>query len=139
MATRKPSPQEIIDSVIVGEVGIDDALEQIEKRMAPYQKLADAKTQLLAARRALLGHGPRLTGGTTTKLTLDDVLGYLKEYPGAAPGQIAQRFGVAQTTVSSHLYRNKARIINKDGRYWARDPKNGLDTADDIQEDDDDE
>lgn len=105
--------------------------------MKPYQKLADAKTQLLAARRALLGHGPRMTGGTTTKLTLDDVLGYLKEHPGSAPGQIAQRFGVAQTTVSSHLYRNKDRFIANEGRYWARDPKAGINTVDDIEEDDD--
>lgn len=134
---KRQSPQEIIDAVIAGELGIDEALDQIEARMKPYQKLADAKTQLLAARRALLGHGPRMTGGTTTKLTLDDVLGYLKEHPGSAPGQIAQRFGVAQTTVSSHLYRNKDRFIANEGRYWARDPKAGINTVDDIEEDDD--
>lgn len=115
---------------------VDVQLEAIEKRLAKYQVLIEAKTKLLSARRALLGHGPRTTGGTTTRLTVDDVKQYLKEHPGSVPTQIAQRFGVSQSTVSSHIYRNKDSFIQKDGRYWARDPEAGLDTAEDIEEDD---
>lgn len=127
----------LAEETIQGQVdGIDEALEGIEKRLSKYQELIDAKNKLLSARRALLG-GNRLTGAGGSRLTLDDVTGFLKEKPGSAPGQIAERFGVTQPTVSSHLYRNKDRFIKKDGRYWARDPEAGLDTADDITEDDD--
>jgi len=85
----------------------------------------------------LLGHGPRTTGGTTTRLTLDDLVDFVGQNPGQSPGQTAEHFGVSQATVSSHFYRNKDRFINKDGRYWVRDPKAGLDTAEDIEDDED--
>ena len=134
---KKRKPQEIIDAVLAGEQGIDEALEEIEQRMRGFQALADAKTQLLAARRALLGHGSRTTGGTTTQVTSDDLYAYVGANPGLTPGQIAEHFGVKQGTISSHFYRAKTRYIEKEGRYWARDPKNGLDTADDIEEDED--
>ena len=134
---KKRKPQEIIDDVLAGEQGIDEAIQEIEDRMRGYQALADSKTQLLAARRALLGHGPRTTGGTTHQVTGDDLYAYVKENPGLTPGEIAEHFGVKQGTISSHFYRNKTRYIKKGDRYWARDPKNGLDTADDIEEDED--
>jgi hypothetical protein len=128
------NPQDIIDEQVAQ---IDEALEDLERRLAPYKKHLEAKAQLLAARRALLGHGPRTTGGTTTRLTLDDLVDYVSNNPGSAPGIAAEHFGVAQSTVSSHFYRNKDRFINKEGRYWVRDPKSGLNTADDIEEEED--
>lgn len=134
MATTKTKfdPQDIIDTQVEQ---IDEAIEKIERRMAPYEALNEKKQQLLSARRALLGHGPKLTGGTTTRVTLDDVTQYLKDHPGSLPSDIAQRFGVTAPTISSHLYRNKNKFINKDGKYYVRDPKNGLDTTDDIEDD----
>jgi len=126
----------LAEETVQGQVeSIDEALEGIEKRLSKYQELIEAKNKLLAARRALLG-GNRVTGAGGNRMRLEDILDFLGSNPGASPGQIAERFGVAQTTVSSHLYRNKTRFINKDGRYWVRDPENGLDTADDIEEDD---
>jgi hypothetical protein len=132
--TRKTkfNPQEIIDKQ-VGE--IDASIELIERRMRPYEELNAKKQQLLAARRALLG-GSRLTGTGGTRLQLEDLLEYLKKNPGHSAGQMAMRFSVPQTTVSSHIYRNKDRFISKDGRYWVRDPENDINTADDIEEDD---
>jgi hypothetical protein len=123
------NPEDLIQEQIVG---IDDALEQIERRMKPYAALNEKKQQLLSARRALLGVGNRTTGGTTTRMQLGDLLDYVKTNPGATPGAIAGHFGVTQTTISSHLYRNKDRFVKRDGQYWVRDPENGLDTEDDI-------
>jgi DNA-binding transcriptional ArsR family regulator len=129
----KFDPQALIDE----QVGlIDEQLEELEKRLAPYKKHLEVKQQLLAARRALLGHGPRTTGGTTQRLTLDSIVDYVKDHKGVTPGEMAEHFGVTQNTVSSHLYRNKDRFLNKDGRYWVRDPKSGLNLVEDIEEDD---
>lgn len=132
--TRKFNPQDLIDEQVAQ---IDEAIGTIERRMKPYESLAQKKQQLLQARRALLGQGSRLTGGTGgSRLTLDEIKGWLSENPGSSPGVIAEHFGVSQSTVSSHLYRNKTVFINRDGSYWVRDPKSGLDTAADIEEDD---
>jgi len=141
MATAKKrvvkfDPQDLVDEQVAL---IDEQLEELEKRLAPYKKHLEVKQQLLSARRALLGHGPRMTGGTTTRLTLDDIIGYLKDHPGSAPGTIAEHFSVSQPTVSSHFYRNKDRFLNKDGRYWNRDPKAGLNVVEDIEDEDEDE
>jgi DNA-binding transcriptional ArsR family regulator len=127
-------PQDLVDEQVAL---IDEQLEELERRLAPYKKHLEVKQQLLSARRALLGHGPRTTGGTTTRLTLDDIVAYVKDHPGITPGQMAEHFGVSQNTVSSHLYRNKDRFLNKDGRYWIRDPKAGLNVVEDIEDDED--
>jgi hypothetical protein len=136
---RRPAkfdPQDLIDEQVNM---IDEQLEEIEKRIAPYKKHLEVKQQLLSARRALLGHGPRTTGGTSERLHLGDIIDYLTNNPGSAPGSMAEHFSVTQNTVSSHLYRNKDRFISKDGRYWVRDPKAGLNVVEDIPDDEDDE
>lgn len=134
---KKQSMDQIADEILEAQVAeLDVALEGIEKRLGKYQRLIDTKTKLLSARRALLGTGSRTTGNAGTRLTVDDVIHFVKENPGCSPGEIAQKFGVAQTTVSSHIYRNKARFLTKDNRYWARDPEAGLDKVEDIEDDD---
>jgi hypothetical protein len=130
---EKFDPQSIIDEQVVS---IDEALESIERRMKPYEALNAKKQQLLSARRALLG-GNRTTGAGGTRVTMEDIVGFLNDNPGSLPSAIAERFGVGQGTISSHLYRNKDRFIKKDGKYYVRDPEAGVDTADDIEEDDD--
>lgn len=123
------------DDLIAQQIDeIDEQIRKIELRMKKFEKLNEAKQKLLSARRALLG-GNRTTGAGGSRLTLDDVTGFLKEHPGSSPSNIGERFGVSQTTVSSHIYRNKDRFIKKDGRYWARDPENGLGTEEDIEDD----
>lgn len=128
----KFNPQDVIEDQVRT---IDEKIEALERRMRPYEELNTAKQTLVNARKALLG-GNRITGGNSSRLSLEDVLNYVKENKGCSAGQIAQHFSVPQTTVSSHLYRNKARFVSKDGRYWVRDPEDGLDTAEDLEEDD---
>jgi hypothetical protein len=138
MATRKRSAVQRkireADNIIEEQVEvIDEQLEKVERMMKPYEELAERRNRLKAARRALLG-GTRMTGEGGSTLRLEDVVGYVRENPGAAPGQIAEGLHTRNTTVSSHLYRNKDRFINKDGRYWVRDPKEGLNTAEDLED-----
>ena len=134
--TKKVNLDKIAEDLLNESIAeIDAGLEEIEKRLTRYQKLIDTKTKLLSARRALLGTGSRTTGNAGTRLTGDDLQARLKEKPGSTASQLAEFFGVPLTTVSSHIYRNKDRYIKKGDGYWARDPEAGLDTADDIEED----
>lgn len=113
---------------------IDDEITKLEKYLRPYEKIKAEIDKLRSARRALLG-GSKQTGAGSTKLRQQDIVEFLEQNPGASPGQIAEAHGVTQSTVSSHLYRGKGeRFLTKDQRWWNRDPKNGINTADDIEE-----
>ena len=131
---KKFNPQELIDEQIAQ---INRAIDEIDKRMKPYEALAAKKQQLVAARRALLGTGSRLTGNAGHRLTLDDLVAFIGENPGASPRQMAEHFGVTQGTVSSHLYRNKDRFVRNNGSYWVRDPEAGINTSADVEKEDD--
>lgn len=132
----KFNPQELIDEQVAQ---INRAIDEIDKRMKPYETLAAKKLQLVAARRALLGTGNRLTGNAGHRVTLDDLISFISENPGASPGQMAEHFGVTQGTISSHLYRNKDRFVRNNGSYWVKDPAAGINTSADVEKEDDDE
>lgn len=132
----------LADKIIEEQVEvIDDQLDRINAMLRPYEELKERANRLQAARRALLG-GNRLTGAGGTRLRKEDIIEFLKDNPGSSPSQIAEKFGVASPTVSSALYRGKTdgRYLSKDGRWYLRDPKSGLDTEDDLpdHEDEDD-
>lgn len=131
----KFDPQEVIDEQVES---IDEAIAAIDSRMKPYEALAEKRQQLMNARRALLGATNRLTGGVAKRITLEEILKYVKENPGSAASGIAQYLGVSGPTISSHLYRNKDRFIKKNGVFYVRDPKAGMDTEDDIEDNEDD-
>ena len=115
---------------------IDDHLTDLEKMLRPYNRIKEEIDKLRAARRALLG-GSRITGGGGNKVRQEDVIEYLEKHPGSLPMSIAEALGSTQPVISSHLYRGRdERFISKDKRWWLRNPKEGLDTADDIEEDD---
>lgn len=114
---------------------LQEKIDKIDKQLRPYERLKERQNKLRSAQRALLG-GQTTTGEAGDRLTSAEVRKYLTENPGSKPGKIAEHFGVKQPTVSSHLYRKKDEMfITKNGRWWARDPKNGLNTVDDIEED----
>jgi DNA-directed RNA polymerase specialized sigma24 family protein len=138
MATRKKTVRKKLaeaDNIIEEQIEvINEQLEKVQRMMRPYEQLKDRENRLRAARRALLG-GSSVTREGNSQIRKEDIVEILKETPGMAPGQIAQHLGVPQTTVSSHLYRGKdARFLSKDGRWYLRDPKAGINTSDDIEE-----
>jgi hypothetical protein len=123
---------------------IDEAIAKIEKRMAPYEALNAKKQQLLASRRALLGQGNRVTGSGGPRITQEMVVDYLRRYPyGMTSHQIADGINGSEGAVRAHLNRGKDERFLKhdDGRWFLRDPKNGINTVEDLPEgteDDDD-
>lgn len=145
MATKASKRSRIARAIEVADRGIDeqieqltDAIEEIEKAMRPYEELNERRNKLIRSRNALQG-GTALTGAGTTRLTQEQVVGFLKENPGARPMDIANAFNVAPQTVGSHLYRGKSngRYLTKDKRWWARDPKSGINTEDDLPDEED--
>jgi len=124
------------DTIIQERVDqIDDDITELEKLVRPYVKITERIARLRSARRALLG-GTRTTGSGGTKVRQEDIFEHLEKNPGSTPEQIAEALGTRGPTISSHLYRRKGeRFITKDGKWWNRDPKAGLDTPDDIEED----
>ena len=123
------------DALIQEQVDqIDEAIERIEARMAPYEKLATRRDQLRAARRALLG-GTRSTGAGSVRLRQEDIVEFLKKNPGSPVSAIASHFSVAAPTVSSHLYRGRdERFLKKNDNWYLRDPEAGMDTEDDVDD-----
>lgn len=128
---KRKNAKEYEDEAVIH---LDEQIEAIERRLAPYAELINTKNKLIAARRALLGQN-RATGGTGAKLTLEEILDQLEKNPGQTASQLAEHFGVKLTTVSSHVYRNPMRFVKKDGRFWKRDPGAGMDTPEDVEDD----
>jgi len=132
---KKFDPEEYMSTAVLE---LDEKIEAIDRRLAPYQDLINTKNKLMAARRALLGKNSA-TGGTGTRITLEEVVDYLDKNPGTTASLIAEEFGVQLSTITSHVYRNPGRFVKKDGRLWKRDPEAGVNGPDDVEEEADDE
>ncbi len=117
---------------------IDEQITELEKYLAPYEKIKGEIDKLKRARSALLG-GSRLTGAGSTKIRQSDIVEWLSDHPGSTPGQIAEALHTKQNTISSALYRGKDErfLTDGDSHWWVRDPKNGINTMDDIEKEDD--
>lgn len=116
---------------------IDEQITELEAYLVPYDRIKGEIDKLRRARSALLG-GSRLTGSGTTKIRQQDIVNYLSEHPGSTPGMIAEALHSKQNTISSALYRGKDErfITDGDSRWWVRDPKNGINTIEDIEKED---
>lgn len=134
MATRKKNllaEAKEINEQLIEE--IDERIEYLNGRLAIYDKIKAERDKLQSARRALLG-GSRMTGAGGTQLRQEDIVAFMKENPdGVTPSMIAEKYNVKQPTVSSALYRGKnERYLNKDGMWFLRDPKAGINTVEDL-------
>jgi hypothetical protein len=130
----KTRPKFSIEDLMEQQVqNIDEAIEAIDRRLAPYKAIIMERERLVRARRALVTTGG-VTGNAGTRVTVEEVYNWFKEHPGATTSEAAEHFGVALSTISSHTYRNKDRFIKKNGNVWARDPEAGIDTAEDVEE-----
>lgn len=136
MASKKGRSRLRRAQAVVGErvAQIDDDIKDLEKLLRPYEKIKEEIDKLRSARRALLG-GSRMTGAGSSKTRQEDVVEFLETHPGSSATEIADALGTNQSAISSHLYRGRDdRFITKDKKWWVRDPKNGLDSADDIDD-----
>lgn len=139
MAARKVKTlQQVADEMRESQLEqLDEQIADINKRLAKYDPLVELRNQLMSARRAMLG-GNRSTGEGGNRLTMEEVVRVVRENPGLSAMDLAKIAGVGRTTIGSHLSRyNGDRFLNKNNKWWLRDPKNGVNTVDDIDEDED--
>jgi len=122
------------DQIIEGQKEtLDEAIDELNKKLAPYDKLKEKRDKLVKARNALSG-GNVLTGAGSTRLTWQMIAEELETNPGRTPEELAKKFNVKTTNVTSALWRQKDKFINKNGRYYVRDPEAGINTAEDIED-----
>lgn len=116
---------------------IDEDIAEFEGLLKPYERIKEEIDKLKRSRSALLG-GSKLTGAGTTKIRQADIVDWLNENPGATPGMIAEALNSKQNTISSALYRGKDErfLTDGDSHWWVRDPKNGINTIDDVDKED---
>ena len=124
---------------------IDDALEDLNKKLEVFDRIKVKRDQLQAARRALLGVGSRTTANAGSRITQDEVIAAMKaadpdsegisvsELMGAVPGS-------SDAQLRGHLNRGlNERFLKRasDNKWFLRDPEAGINTVDDLPEEGD--
>jgi len=105
---------------IVLEV-IDEQIAELEEKLKPALRMMDELNQLRATRAALLNERRVTTGGKRngTVLSMESVIQDLRDNGPSNPPEMAERLGVPQATVRSHLHRHaETRYRQVDGA-WA--------------------
>lgn len=135
MATKSRNRLAKVEAAVQEQVElVDEKIGELEQMLRPYERIKEEIDKLRSARRALLG-GTRTTGGGGSKIRQEDIVEFLSSNPGSSPAKIAEALGTSQPTISSHLYRGKdERFLTRDKRWWLRDPKNGINSVEDIKE-----
>lgn len=133
MATASSKVEDFISEQLEA---IDGQIQAIDgsKVVRAAQALLDQKAKLMAARRSLLGAGPKLTGGGGgTRVTQGEVVAWFEANEGEhSVEDIASAMGHSPEVVRGHLNRGKGERFQKNNNLWSlRDPEN------DPEEDDD--
>lgn len=124
MGKKKKTIVEQIDEKI-REIDNDPIVRQAEE-------LLEEKRKLQAARRALLGAGPKLTGGSAggQRVTQAEVVEFMRDHgwvndESISVGDLASQMGYGEAVIRGHLNRGKdERFIKHDDGEWSlRDPK----------------
>lgn len=132
----------LVESVMEGEVGLNDAIEQMDKKLEVYDRVKAKRDRLTSARRALLGVGSRTTSSGGSRVTQDEVAAKLLEEPaGVTVAELVNLIsGSTDGQIRGHLNRGKndGRFLkHADGRWFKRDPENGINDEGDLPDDDD--
>lgn len=128
--------EELVEQVLEGEVGLNDAIEQMDRKLEVYDEVKKQRDRLTAARRSLLGVGSRTTSSGGSRVTQDEVAAaVLKEPEGVTVAElVALISGATDGQIRGHLNRGKdERFLKRgDGRWFLRDPESGIDTESDL-------
>lgn len=127
---------------------IDEKLQEIDEQITEleddkiFKKAMKIKAQidvLKAARAALMGAGPKLTGGSTNgRMTQMQVIGWMqtKGEPGTVftVEEICKGLHASDSVIRGHLNRgNGERFLTPERGKWAlRDPEKGINTVEDL-------
>lgn len=115
---------------------IDEQIQKIDnhKVMRAATRLIEQKNKLMAARRALLGVGNKLTASGGNRVTREEVVEFMDRDPTHEwdVGDLAEAMGHSPEVIRGHLNRGKDERFTKldNGKWILRDPET---------EDDDDE
>lgn len=124
---KLPSLDEMVEQ-------IDDQIREIDnhKVVRAAEKLLEQKRRLQGARRALLGAGPKLTGGSGggQRVTQAEVVEFMRDHgwvndESISVGELASQMGYGEAVIRGHLNRGKGErfIKHDDGEWSLRDPK----------------
>lgn len=133
ISRAEKATQAIIDEQVEQ---MNEAIQQVEVALRPYEKLREKQQNLIRARDALLG-GNKLTGGGGTRVRLETVKEFVRENPGASTQTVADGVGGTYAGAYAHLNRNEGDLFLTDhrGNWWLRSPKDGKNTIEDYEED----
>jgi DNA-directed RNA polymerase specialized sigma24 family protein len=100
---------------------IDARIAQLDEQLKSLERLSGERERLRHARATLLGEAP------LGQVSQEDIARYLREHPGARPGEIAKAFGISSNRVSAHLFRGKrSRFVSRSGGWYLREqPRRG--------------
>lgn len=141
MATMENSIEEFIENSLAE---IDEQITKIDnsKVMKAAAKLIEKKNILMATRRALMG-GNKMTGGSSPRITQADVVQFMANSEtagngGSSPSFIAEGLHTNEAVIRGHLSRGKDERFIKNGNLWyLRDPEAGVNSAEDIKDQED--
>jgi len=131
--------EELVERALEGDVSLTDAIEDLNKRLEVYDEVKKYRDRLMAARRALMGTGNRMTGEGGTKITQDEVVQVFDEEGLSVAEIVALIPGSTDAQIRGHLNRGAGERFLKrasDNRWFLRDPKNGINDVDDLPEED---
>jgi hypothetical protein len=134
--------EELVESVLEGDVGLNDAIAQMDEKLKVYDEVKKQRDRLTAARRSLLGVGSRTTSAGGNRVTQDEVAQKMREVEGgmSVAELVTTISGSTDGQIRGHLNRgkNEGRFLKRsDGKWFIRDPEAGINTEEDLPEDDD--
>lgn len=136
--TLEEYAERLVDKVADGEVGLNDAIEDLNNRLEVFDRVKVFRDRLLASRRALLGVGSRTTAGPGMRTTSDEVAKWLSDNQPATYQEMAAGLGATEAVIRGHMSRNKDRFEKNDEGTW-QVIDHEADDEDDDEEDEDDE
>lgn len=125
MATKlERYAEELVEQVMEGQVGINEAIEALDRKLEVYDRVKVHRDRLLSARRALLGVGNKMTGGGGSRITGDEVARWLATNGPATYQEMSQALSTSDAVIRGHMSRNKDRFEkNGDGKWHVVDPE----------------
>jgi hypothetical protein len=116
--------EEVVEKVLDGDISIEEGIQDLTKRLEPYTQVKQQLDRLMAARRALLGAGNKLTGSPGTRVTQEEVVSFMGDDEWEVV-ELATAMSHPETTVRSHLNRGKGDKFVKldDGKWKVNDPE----------------
>lgn len=115
--------EDLVDRVMEGDVGITEAINDLNRRLEVYDAVKLQRDRLLAARRALMGTGNKLTGSGGSRITSDEVHVWLAANGPATTQDMASALSTTDAVIRGHMSRGKDERFarNGDGKWHVVD------------------